>query len=160
MPNAVLMPEYWVPRNCARPVALRSSEVCAVLLLRPPGSLHSCAPLAVLVRDVSCLDGSFCEFWCSAEACVAVLYALSFCTLARGLADGSGPRSGLVNFGGSSRCAACYFRGLVWVRSGIFFGRKPGLPLGRGSGLVSVGVKMVSGSASLLSIPPFLHPAI
>ena len=58
-------------------------------------------------------------------------------------------------------CHLLFLRsGLGWVRSGIFFGRKPIPPSGRGSGLVSMGVKMVSGSACLLPIPPFLHPAI
>ena len=160
MPDAVLVLEYWNPREGARLAMHQSFGARAVRLFLSPRSLHSGAPFVILVRDASYLGGSCYGFWCSAEACVAVLYALSFCTLARGLADGSRLRSGLVNFGGSSHCAACYFWGLVWVRSGIFFGRKPGLPLGRGSGLMSMGVKMVSGSASLLSIPPFLHPAI
>ena len=160
MLDAVLVLEYWDPRKGARLAMHRSFGARAVRLFLSSRSLHSGAPFVIRVRDASYLGGSCCGFWCSAEACATVLYALSFYTLARGLADGSGPRSGLVNFGGSSRCATCYFQGLVWVRSGIFFGRKPGLPLGRGSGLVSMGVKMVSGSAYLLSIPPFLHPAI
>ena len=122
MPNAVLIPEYWVPRNCARPVALRSFEVCAVLLLRPPGSLHSCAPLAVLVWDVSCLDGFLCEFWCSAEACVVIVDACFSCILVHGcLGDGPGLRPMLLSFGSSSLCATCYFQDMVWARSVLEF---------------------------------------
>ena len=122
MPNAVLMPEYWVLRNCARLVALRSSEVCAVLLLRPPGSLHSCAPLADLIRDVSCLDGFFCEFWCAVEACAAIVDACFSCKLVRGcLGDGSRSQPMLLSFRSSSLCTACYFRDMVWARSVLEF---------------------------------------
>ena len=117
MLDTVLILEYWDPRKGARLAMHRSSGAGAVQLSLSPRLLPSGALFVILVRDASCLGGPCCSSWCSAGACVAIIYALFFYILARGLANGSGPRSGLVNFGGSSHCAACYFWDLVWARS-------------------------------------------
>ena len=91
MLDAVLILEYWDPREGARLVMHRSSGAGAARLSLSLRSLHSGALFAILVRDASCLGGPCCSSWCSVEACAAVIYALFFYILARGLADGSGP---------------------------------------------------------------------
>ena len=89
--DAVLILEYWDPRKGARLAMHRSSGAGAARLSLSPRSLHFGALFAILVQDASCLGGPCCSSWCSTEACVAVIYALFFYILARGLADGSRP---------------------------------------------------------------------
>ena len=91
MLGAVLIFEYWDPCEGARLAMHQSSGAGAAQLSLSPRLLHSGALFAILVRDASCLGGPCCSSWCSVEACAAVIYALFFCILVRGLADGSRP---------------------------------------------------------------------
>ena len=88
MLDAVLILEYWDPRKGARLAMHQSSGAGAARLSLSPRSLPSGALFAILVRDASCLGGPCCSSWCSTEACMAIIYALFFCILACGLADG------------------------------------------------------------------------